>query len=53
MKMIWFERANPDNRGEGLAIDDPEEAEDICRYHNWAYPKYRHKTTEETNTTEQ
>lgn len=53
-KMIWFERSNPDNRGEGEPIEDAAEAEKVCRDHNWLYPKFRHKAVyiDETNTTE-
>lgn len=51
--MTWYERANPENSGEGLDIEDPEDAEAVCRRHNHLYPRYRHKVVEaETNNNE-
>lgn len=54
-KMIWFERGNPDNRGEGLPIEDAKQAEQVVRWHNWACPRYGHKAIriDEQQTTQQ
>lgn len=36
-RMKFFSKTNPDIQGEGLPVDDKEEAEAICRNHNWLY----------------
>ena len=52
--MIWTSRKNPEVHGEGLPVEDKEEALAICRHHNWLYPQHVHKAIdEETNENQQ
>lgn len=41
-RLLWAERGNPDNSGEGLPMADAKKANEICRWHNQNYPMYRH-----------
>ncbi len=41
-RLLWVERGNPENTGEGLPVADAKEANEIVRKHNINYPRFRH-----------
>jgi hypothetical protein len=50
-RLIWEERGNPDNSGEGRMVSGESTAAKICHLHNALYPKYIH-TYEEVKQTQ-
>lgn len=52
-RLFYAERGNPDNSGEGLPLANAKEANDICRWHNKAYPAFKHWVEKENVIYEQ